>query len=863
MAGAFVLAMYCAPCNGGNNDADWETTSWSSCLNDKKVMTNTWHYCACCGASASNNWDCVAGGSCWGCSYQHGGICDNGDLCTQSGTSKNTQTYYYCPGTNCATPCNPNTIAGCDAACNTQTPVCGDGIINLDWEECDDGNNLNGDGCSNECKKEAPEPYCGDGTINLDWEECDDGNNLNGDGCSNECKKETPKCINVDKTYVVDANLCDGAGISSCPNSKSVTINVPYEGKYIVHYNVERGNYPDGNCQCYESFKSSLNGQSLIPYFDKGGNFCEQKTYSDYHYAGSATLKKGNNNLLVEHYYKDNNKPKCDGTWDTTNSITVKSIRITGTICTPITECKPGQNKTIVCGQTNVGECKMGTKTRTCNSKGFWGNWDNCLGATYPVVEVCDGEDNDCDGQTDEDGVCCGNGKVETGEECDDGNNVNGDGCNSTCKKEDVIIQCNQKPAKLFTPEGNSPCEPLDMEFDSVGDEVLIFSKGDSLTNGKPSMTFYVNDKKILNYKILKEKPRIYLLKVQDGDSIRIVGFSGHVTRNLVQGVITQYSYSPQYDIDYIDYYVDDKRGYKSYLDEGTYKLIYFDKYTHYNCNSDDIDDRTLNVDIYDPNKVHVLDVTHTKPTPSEGVVVQEFEAKTEGYHTINTSGEDSIFYMAAICYWCGNGILEPGEECDDGNRNSGDRCSADCKNEKNPVRACPEDAKVCPDGTRVVRSGLNCEFAKCPIQEKEYAPSYDINSNNRQVLTLNDYKIKKQENTKFSNRITVNMPKGYIYKEGYYLTGTGWKKFTFDEATSYDSNWIADRSTKRLEINTRETGFGVKYIAVYTCNKYDGEWKCGCDETGKCGKWMIISYDVEQTMDLPPEPTIPRGTLQ
>jgi len=30
----------------------------------------------------------------------------------------------------------------------------------------------------------------------------------------------------------------------------------------------------------------------------------------------------------------------------------------------------------------------------------------------------------------------CGNNKLETGEECDDGNKINGDGCNNSCKKE-------------------------------------------------------------------------------------------------------------------------------------------------------------------------------------------------------------------------------------------------------------------------------------------------------------------------------------------------------------------------------------------------------------------------------------------
>jgi uncharacterized repeat protein (TIGR01451 family) len=63
-------------------------------------------------------------------------------------------------------------------------PICGDGVLDP-GEECDDGNNVDGDGCSADCKIE----YCGDG--NLDpGEECDDGNNVDGDGCSADCTLE-------------------------------------------------------------------------------------------------------------------------------------------------------------------------------------------------------------------------------------------------------------------------------------------------------------------------------------------------------------------------------------------------------------------------------------------------------------------------------------------------------------------------------------------------------------------------------------------------------------------------------------------------------------------------------------------------
>ena len=33
---------------------------------------------------------------------------------------------------------------------------------------------------------------------------------------------------------------------------------------------------------------------------------------------------------------------------------------------------------------------------------------------------------------------------------------------------------------------------------------------------------------------------------------------------------------------------------------------------------------------------------------------------------------------------------------------------------------ACTEEAKICPDGTVVVRVGPNCEFEKCPAEDKK-----------------------------------------------------------------------------------------------------------------------------------------------
>ena len=86
----------------------------------------------------------------------------------------------------------------------THSPECGD-KLKLGVEQCDDGNNSDGDGCSANCSVEEgwtttvetdPESeneftthsaQCGD-KLKLDVEQCDDGNLQDQDGCSAACQ---------------------------------------------------------------------------------------------------------------------------------------------------------------------------------------------------------------------------------------------------------------------------------------------------------------------------------------------------------------------------------------------------------------------------------------------------------------------------------------------------------------------------------------------------------------------------------------------------------------------------------------------------------------------------------------------------
>lgn len=96
-----------------------------------------------------------------------------------------------------------------DAEPDAVVPVCGNGVI-LAPEGCDDGNTLDGDGCSATCQVEIGwyctgqpslcETECGDGIV-AGLEICDDGNTVGGDGCAATC---TAVCTNGSST---DCNL--------------------------------------------------------------------------------------------------------------------------------------------------------------------------------------------------------------------------------------------------------------------------------------------------------------------------------------------------------------------------------------------------------------------------------------------------------------------------------------------------------------------------------------------------------------------------------------------------------------------------------------------------------------------------------
>jgi cysteine-rich repeat protein len=350
--------------------------------------------------------------------------------------------------------------AACDVDC---TPViCGDGMLNVTaGEECDDGNNLDADGCEADCTTpfcgnnivDPPEQCddggesatcdvdctpvsCGDGTLNVAaGEECDDGNNIDADGCEADCSN--PFCGNG----IVDPpEQCDDVGESfSCDSDCTPAVC----GDGLL--NVTAGEECDDNNNvdsdgCEADCTNPFCGNSIVDppeECDDGG----ESPVCDADCTGAACGDGVINSSAGEQCDDSGESPTCD-------------VNCTPVICGDGTlnasageECDDGNNVDAdgcegdctnpFCGNLIVDppeECDDGVESATCDvdcTSVACG--DGTLNTT--AGEQCDdgGESATCD--TDCTPAVCGDGmlNVTAGEECDDNNNIDSDGCEADC----------------------------------------------------------------------------------------------------------------------------------------------------------------------------------------------------------------------------------------------------------------------------------------------------------------------------------------------------------------------------------------------------------------------------------------------
>jgi cysteine-rich repeat protein len=294
--------------------------------------------------------------------------------------------------------------AGAPSSCHT---VCGDGVI-AGLEACDDTNGASGDGCSAACTVElgfnctgAPSlcvTTCGDG-IPAGAETCDDGNNVAGDGCDAACATET------------------GYGCSGAP---SVCAPVCGDGIKLAAEKCDDGNVNNGDCcssTCQVEAGCEIEPNDTVA------------TANDF-----AALSVGS---------------KIKGfILPTTDKDVFKVTIPTGTLGTITAATQNGPLGTLCSSNKMDSYLSLYNSTSTValvTNDDFGGNYCSSVTKSGLIpgdyfVEVRRSTSGnatfDYTLQITTVLAICGNGILETGEQCDDGNSVSGDGCSSTCQLE-------------------------------------------------------------------------------------------------------------------------------------------------------------------------------------------------------------------------------------------------------------------------------------------------------------------------------------------------------------------------------------------------------------------------------------------
>ena len=234
--------------------------------------------------------------------------------------------------------------------------------------------------------------HCGNGV--LDGEGCDDGNTVGGDGCSQSCQIEANWiCPDVGKP-------CQNQAV--CGNGKLTSNEVCDDGNTISN---------DGcssDCQTIDpGYICPAPGKPCVP-------LCGDSVITGTESCDDGNTASGDGcsaNCQVEPGWSCTGTPsKC------TEAVCGNGILETGEACD--------------CG---TDPAKLPTGCTGPNGL-FNGDGSGCSG-TCTKEPVCRGTTGS--GTTHACTTSCGNGNLETGEDCDDGNLVDGDGCSSKCKIED------------------------------------------------------------------------------------------------------------------------------------------------------------------------------------------------------------------------------------------------------------------------------------------------------------------------------------------------------------------------------------------------------------------------------------------
>ncbi len=624
------------------------------------------------------------------------GNADDGDLCPTTCEIATCGDGFVLAGVEACDDGNDIDTDDCTNAC--AVAFCGDGIVHEGAEVCDDGNTDDTDACPSTCAAAT----CGDGFVQAGVETCDDGNANDHDACPASCA--TAFCgdgfLRHGAEECDDSNTTPGDGCDAACVVEAVPLAVA-DGKITLQGNIDAHDpirdVPNANC-------SPSTTRLGLPYEI-------HRVVNDGPLTKTITLRSAwATGQGVIHVYT----PPFDPAAPTTNCVDGDN----GTAAElPSIPVAPGETKVVVVSAYLTSTPYIGAYDLEISTAPICGD-----GTTSPAEQCDDGNAVNGDGcnigcvlepgySCNAAGTCfpnvCGDSLLGNGEACDDGNVIASDGCSPTCAAE----------AGFVCESVGFPCRPI-VCGDDIVDAGELCEDGNPFSGDGCSSTCQVEGDTCANVAQLpvRSDGTVRIFSNTDGlvgsdyqAGCAITGRNGDLVYAFTAPSAARWTFTIE------------SATFDSALAVQAACGVEASNLACAETGSTGGGD-TVSVTLAANETVYLLVDGYGNSTDNEGsfTLVGTSVSTVAVGATCDTAGATSPCPLGSTCDagtltcvatgLCGNNALDAGERCDDGNSSGGDGCSADCTIEGGYV--CPGGSGCtipsCGDG--VVSSPAGCD---------------------------------------------------------------------------------------------------------------------------------------------------------